>query len=294
MILVTGATGQLARLVIEHLLKSVPPNHIVAAVRNPEKAEDLKSRGITVREADYDQPEQWPSALEGVEKVLLISGPDVGGRVKQHKAVIDAIKQTESVKLVAYTSILRADTTQVSYAREDRETEKMIRALGIPFVFLRHGWYIENYTMNAEYALKEGVIYGCAGTGRISGASRADYAEAAATVLTSTAELKEIYELAGDMSFTLQDVALDMSWQTGKTVAYLDMSEEEYRTLLIDFGLPEGLASTLAIADTGVANGDVYSESRDLSNLIGRSTTYLSAVVEEALSQIGHEGTPGC
>ncbi|ONH49738.1 NAD(P)H dehydrogenase (quinone) [Pseudomonas cedrina] len=293
MILVTGATGQLARLVIEHLLKSVPSNQIVAAVRNVEKAEDLKSRGIIVREADYDQPEQWYSALEGVEKVLLISGPEVGGRVKQHKAVIDAIKQTGSVKLVAYTSILRADTSQVSYASEDRETEKMIREIGVPFVFLRHGWYIENYTMNAEYAVKEGVLYGCASTGKISGASRADYAEAAATVLTTTAELKEIYELAGDMSFTLQDVALDMSWQSGKTVTYLDMSEDEYRTLLIDFGLPEGLASTLAIADTGVANGDVYSESRDLSDLIGRGTTHLSAVLEEALSRMGNEGSSG-
>ncbi|VVN29027.1 Quinone oxidoreductase 2 [Pseudomonas fluorescens] len=293
MILVTGATGQLARLVIEHLLKSVPSNQIVAAVRNIEKAEDLKSRGIIVREADYDLPEQWSSALKGVEKVLLISGPDVGGRVKQHKAVIDGIKQTESVKLVAYTSILRADTTQVSYAREDRETEKMIREIGIPFVFLRHGWYIENYTMNAEYAVKEGVLYGCASTGKISGATRTDYAEAAATVLTTTAELKEIYELAGDMSFTLQDVALDMSLQSGKSVVYLDMSEDEYRTLLIDFGLPEGLASTLAIADTGVANGDVFSESRDLSDLIGRTTTPLSAVLEEALSRMGNEGSAG-
>jgi NAD(P)H dehydrogenase (quinone) len=288
MILVTGAAGQLGRLVIENLLKKIPAHKIVAAVRNIEKAKDLKERGIVVREADYDRPEHWPSALDGVEKVLLISAAEVGSRVRQHKTVIDAVKNSDSVSFLAYTSMLRADTSKVSYVSEDRETEKMINQAGRPSVFLRHGWYTENYTMNTASAIESGHLYGCAGSGKISGASRADYAEAAATVLTTSGPLKQVYELAGDTSFTLEDVASEISRQSGKPVSYVDMPEDGYQALLLNHGLSENLASAPAIADTGVANGDVYSESRDLSELIGRHTTPLSTLVEAALRSESH------
>ncbi|MCB5186297.1 SDR family oxidoreductase [Methylobacillus gramineus] len=286
MILVTGAAGQLGRLVIGHLLKTVPAHHIVAAVRHPEKVRDLQQQGITVRRADYNQPGDWPAALADIDKILLISGPEVGIRTTHHKTVIDAVKNSATVKLIAYTSMLRAGTSGVPYASEDRETEAMIRASGVPHVFMRHGWYTENYTMNSGYALQGGALYGCAKNGRISGASRNDYAEAAATVLTSTDVIKPIYELAGDTSFTLAEVAAEISKQAGVPVTYLDMPEADYRALMVTYGLSENLANTLAQADTGAAGGDVYSESKGLSTLIGRPTTPLAVIVQEALSNL--------
>ena len=284
MILVTGAAGQLGRLVIEYLMAHVPAQQIVAAVRHPEKVADLAARGVVVRVADYDKPEHWPIALQGVEKVLLISGPDVGTRVRQHQTVIEAVAASESVRLMAYTSMLRADTSKVPYASEDRETERLIRETGVPHVFLRHGWYTENYTMSAGYAVQEGKLYGCAKNGRISGASRTDYAEAAASVLAAKDSVKSVYELAGNSSFTLAEVAAEISLQSGQLVEYVDLSEQDYQTLLENYGLPNGLAKTLALADTGAANGDVYSESKDLTQLINRPTTSLATVVDIALA----------
>ncbi|GKS84395.1 SDR family oxidoreductase [Acidovorax sp. SUPP1855] len=269
---------------MEHLLARVPAHRIVAAVRHPEKVADLAARGVVVRRADYDHPEDWPAALQGVRKVLLISGPEVGTRIRHHRTVVEAAAASGSVWLMAYTSMLRADTTEVPYASEDRETERLIRESRVPYVFLRHGWYTENYTMNAGYAVHEGKLYGCAKSGRISGASRIDYAEAAATVLTAVGQIRPVYELAGDESFTLSEVAAEISRQSGRSVEYVDLPEEDYRALLESYGLSNGLSSTLALADTGAANGDVYSESKDLSNLIGRPTTSLATAVEIALA----------
>lgn len=290
MILVTGASGQLARLVIEYLMARVPAQQIVAAVRHPEKVADLAARGVVVRLADYDKPEHWADALQGVEKVLLISGTEVGTRVRQHQNVIEAVAASGSVKLLAYTSMLRADSSKVPYVSEDRETERLIRETGVPYVFLRLGWYTENCTMNAGYAVQEGKLYGCAQNGRISGASRSDYAEAAATVLTAAGQMKPVYELAGSTSFTLSEVAAEISRQSGHPVEYVDLSQQDYQALLENYGLPSGLSKTLALAVTGAANGDGYSESDDLAQLIGRSTRSLATVVENALrTEVGKE-----
>lgn len=282
MILITGATGQLSRLVINHLLESLPPQRIVAAVRDPAKAADLRAQGIDVRQADYDKPDQWISALEGVEKVLLISAPEVGLRTRQHQHVVEAAKQAGSVSFIAYTSVLRADTAALPYASEDRFTEGLIKATGIPCTFLRHGWYTENYTMNAAAAVQQGALYGCARNGRISGAARADYAAAAAAVLAAD-RAEKIYELAGDSSFTLDEVAFEISRQSGKSVKYVDMPEDEYRALLIQYGLSANLANTLALADTAAAEGEVHDESRALSQLIHRPTTPLADTVRDSL-----------
>lgn len=284
MICVTGATGQLGGLVVGELLKSVPAGQIVAAVRRPEAAHDLRELGIVVREADYAQPGHWPLALAGVQKVLLISSPDVGERVAQHRNVIDAVRDSASVRLLAYTSMLRADTSRVPYASEDRATEALIAASGVPSVFLRHGWYTENYTVHALSSVRDGILHGCAGTGRISGAARADYAAAAAAVLTAPAGCKPVYELAGDSSFSLEELAQEIARQAGKGVRYADMTEPDYRALLTRHGFPSAVAATLASADTGAAHGDVLSDSRELSELIGRPTTTLQALVAAALA----------
>lgn len=285
MIVVTGATGNLGRLVIDSLLRKIPASDIVAAVRNVEKASDLATLGIDVRQADYDRSESWPSALRGARKVLLISSSEVGQRTKQHAAVIDAAREA-GVKLLAYTSILHADTSILGLASEHRETEAMIRNSHIPFVLLRNGWYTENYTAGIGSALASGTMYGCAGDGKISSATRADFAEAAATVLCKENQEGKVYELAGDRGFTLAEFAAEISRQSGKEIPYVNLPEADYKEALLKAGLPEGFAELMANSETGVSRGALFDDDRQLSRLIGRPTTSLAAAVKGALSRI--------
>lgn len=282
MIVITGATGQLGRLVIESLLKRVPPTSIIAAVRDVEKAKDIAALGVQVRQADYNQPTSWDAALQGADKVLLISSSEIGQRTRQHQAVIEAAKRAE-VALLAYTSILHADTSILGLAGEHRETEAAIRASGLPFVLLRNGWYTENYTMGIHTALSLGAVYGCAGDGRISSAARADYAEAAAVVLTSDNQAGKAYELAGDISYTLSEFAAEISRQSGKSINYVNLPEDQYKKALLNAGLPERLAELLANSDTGVSNGALFDDGKQLSRLIGRPTSALETAVSTVL-----------
>jgi NAD(P)H dehydrogenase (quinone) len=282
MIVVTGATGQLGQLVIKALLKKVPAKSIVAAVRNVEKAKDLAALGVQVRRADYNQPESWSTALQGADKVLLISSSEVGQRSKQHKAVIDAAKRS-GVKLLAYTSVLRADTSPLGLAVEHKETEEYLRASGVPFALLRHGWYTENYTMGIPAALAHNAVFGCAGDGRISSATRADYAEADASVLTAENQAGKVYELAGDTSYTLTELAAEIARQSGKAIGYVNLPEAEYEKALLGAGLPGFLAQLLADSDTGVSKGALFDDGKQLSKLIGRPTTPLAEVVKKSL-----------
>jgi len=282
MIVITGATGQLGRLVIDSLLKKVPAADLVAAVRDVEKAKDIAALGIQVRQADYNQPASWNAALQGAVKVLLISSSEIGQRTQQHRVVIDAAKRA-GVKLLAYTSVLHADTSVLGLAGEHRETEAAIRASGLPFVLLRNGWYTENYAMGIPTALSLGAVYGCAGNGRISSAVRADYAEAAAVILTSDNQAGKVYELAGDTSYTLSDFAAEISRQSGKTINYVNLPEAEYKKALLGAGLPESLAELLANSDTGVSKGALLDDGKQLRNLIGRPTSALETTVSAAL-----------
>ncbi len=282
MIVVTGATGQLGHLVIKALLKKVRAPSIVAAVRNVEKAKDIAALGVQVRHADYDKPDTWDAALKGADRVLLISASEIGKRAKQHRAVIDAAKRA-GVKLLAYTSILHADTSPLGLAAEHRETEAMIRASGVPSVLLRHSWYTENYTAGIPNALAHGAVYGCAGDGRVSSATRADYAEADVAVLTADNQAGKIYELAGDTSYTLTELAAEISRQSGKNVGYVNLPETEYRNVLIKAGLPEPVAALLSDSDTGVSKGGLFDDGHQLSKLIGRATTPMTTSVSAML-----------
>lgn len=282
MILVTGATGQLGHLVIQSLLKKVPPQQIVAAVRNRDKAKDLKALGIQVREADYNNPESWNIALAGIQKLLLISANEVGSRVRQHKTVIDAAKKYGKLELLAYTSILHADTSALVLAQEHKETEKMIKDSGIRYSLLRNGWYTENYTMSAKSAVEHGAVFGAVKEGRIASASRQDYADAAAAVLTME-NPKPVYELAGDTSYTLGELAAEIAKQSGKAVKYNNLPEADYKTFLVKVGLPEGFAGVLAQSDAAAAEGGLYDESHQLSQLIGRKTTPMAQTVTASL-----------
>lgn len=282
MIAITGATGQLGRLVIESLLERVPADEIIALVRSPEKAASLAARGVTVRAADYRDPNSLSAAFTGVSQLLLISGNEIGQRLAQHRNVIEAARAAK-VGRILYTSLLRADTSTLSLAGEHLATEQLIKASGIPYVLLRHGWYTENYTVSIKPSLGLGAFYGSAGTGRIASATRRDFAAADATALLDTSLQNATLELAGDDAYTLADLAAEVSRQTGQPLPYIDIPEEAYRDALLKAGLPEGLATLLAHSDTEVAKGTLFDEGRQLSRLLGRPTTTLSQAVAEAL-----------
>ncbi|WP_028292219.1 SDR family oxidoreductase [Oceanobacter kriegii] len=285
MIVVTGASGQLGRLVIEQLLAGgkVAATDIVAAVRSPEKVADLAEQGVVVHEADYTKPETLVSAFAGADKLLLISSSEVGQRFVQHKNAIEAAKEA-GVALVAYTSILNAAESPLPLAAEHKQTEALLAESGVPFVLLRNGWYSENYAMGAPAALQLEALYGCAGDGKISSAARADYAAAAAAVLTaSDDQAGKVYELAGDDAYTLTELAAIISAESGKEIPYVNLPEADYAGALKQAGLPEGLAVLLAESDTGASKGGLFDNSKTLSALIGRATTPMSDSVKAAL-----------
>ncbi|AFE10071.1 NADPH:quinone oxidoreductase 2 [Corallococcus coralloides DSM 2259] len=275
MIVVTGATGRLGRFVIEGLLKQVPANQVAVVVRNPDKAAEWAARGVHVRKADYSRPETWDGVFSLGDTVLLISSSEVGQRRKQHQTVVDAAKKA-GVGLLAYTSILHADTSRMVLAPEHLFTEEAIRASGLPFVFLRHSWYLENYTESAKRTLEQGVLRGCAKDGRVAPATRQDYADAAVAVLTGTGHEHQVYELAGDTGFTLAEYAAELSRQSGRTVTYQDLPPADFAAALQQAGLPKGYADVLANSDEGIARGDLNDTSRTLSRLVGRPTTTLA------------------
>jgi NAD(P)H dehydrogenase (quinone) len=279
-IAVTGATGQLGRLVVEHLKTLVPAGDIVALARDPAKAADL---GVTIRAADYAQPETLAAALTDVDTLLLISSDAVGQRVDQHRNVIEAAKAA-GVKRIAYTSILRADTTPIALAQEHIATEALIKASGLTYALLRNGWYLENYTGSLAGAIAAGAIIGASGEGKISAATRADYAEAAAVVLSTPDAENRVYELAGDTAFTRADLAAEVSRQTGKTIAYNDLPEATYAGILESFGLPAPFAAILAQSDVGAGQGGLFDDGHALSGLIGHPTTSLADAVAQALT----------
>lgn len=284
MIAVTGATGQLGRKVIAALLKKVPAQAIVAAVRTPARAADLAAQGVIVRQADYGQPETLEAAFAGVEKLLLISGSEVGQREAQHRAVIRAARAA-GVRFIAYTSLLHADTSPLGLALEHRATEALLKASGIPFALLRNGWYTENYAASISPALAHHAFIGAAGAGRIASAARQDYADAAAEVMTRADQAGKVYELAGDDSYTLAEFAAEIAAQSGKKVDYVNLSQAEFAAALKSAGLPEGLAEMLADSDAGAEQGALFSDSRQLSSLIARPTTPWQAVIRAALTQ---------
>lgn len=278
-IAVTGATGQLGTLVVEELKKRVPHENIVALVRTPEKASQL---GIEVRAFDYNKPEGLEKPLAGIDRLLLISGNEMGQRASQHLNVIEAAVKA-GVQWIVYTSLLRADSSTLSLAGEHAETEEAIRRSGIEYTILRNGWYTENYTGSIKGAVAGGVFMGSAGNGRISSASRADYAEAAAVVITNESHKGKTYELAGDEYYTLNDLAAEISKQTGKNIPYNNLPEQEYAKILESLGVPAPSAAAVASWDVSASNDDLFDDAHQLSTLIGRPTTPLSDSVRAAL-----------
>ena len=279
---VTGATGHLGPLVIQELLsRGVPAADVVAIVRSPEKAAELTDRGVVVRTGDYSRPETLPSALEGVDVLLLISASEPGQRLPQHAAVVDAAAAA-GVGRIVYTSVLRADSTPLVLAPDHKATEELIRASGVPFTLLRNGWYTENYTAQLPQYLARGAVVAAGGDGRIAAATRADYAAAAAAVLVQDGHGGATYELGGT-PFTFKELAATITDVTGTTVVYTAVSTTELVGILTGAGLDAGTAGFVAALDESIDRGDLDTDSTDLARLIGRPPTSLTEAVRAAV-----------
>ncbi|HEY5853783.1 MAG TPA: SDR family oxidoreductase [Aldersonia sp.] len=283
-IAVTGVSGHLGRFVVERLLeRGVPAGDIVAVVRTPEKIADLAARGVVVRAADFGDRAAVTAALAGVDRLLLVSGSEIGQRIPQHTNVIEAAKAA-GVGFVAYTSAPYAATSPLALAADHKATEEVLTASGIPHAVLRNGWYWENYTNDLAGTIARGTLYGAAGTGKVAGAARTDYAEAAAVVLTSDGHDGKVYELGGDERLTYADLAAKISEVAGSTVTYENLPQAKYAQLLVGAGVPEQFAEILADNDAGIAVGALDIDSGDLQKLIGRASTPVADVLRAALA----------
>ncbi|HCT5886315.1 TPA: SDR family oxidoreductase [Proteus mirabilis] len=282
MIAITGATGLLGQHVIENLLQTVPANQIVEFARDVKKGSSLSQKGVLVRQADYNDKASLITALQGVDKLLLISSSEVGKRTIQHRNVIEAAKSAD-VQFIAYTSILHADRSPLSLHVEHVETEKMLADSGISYTLLRNGWYTENYLASVPAALEHGVFLGAAGDGKIASATRADYALAAARVISEEGHIGKVYELAGDEAWTLEQLAKELTKQSGKQVIYNNLSQADFVAALKTAGLPDKLSNMLADSDIGASKGGLFDDSHTLSKLIGRRTTTLAESIKAIL-----------
>jgi NAD(P)H dehydrogenase (quinone) len=282
-VVVTGATGHFGHLTVESLLRrGVPPEEIIATGRRVDTLGDLADRGVSVRRADYSDEESLRQAFTGADRLLVVSGTEVGQRARQHTNVVTAARAT-GVQLVAYTSVIRADTSRLLIAHEHRATEEALRDSGLPHTLLRNSWYVENYTAQLPAYLEHGIA-GAADDGQVSAATRADYAEAAAAVLTDEGHAGAIYELGGP-AFTMTELAEVVSAATGQTVSYTDMSPQEYEAFLVRAGLPEPVAAAFADNERGVAEGELYVATDDLEKLLGRPATPLRTAVDMAIRE---------
>ena len=278
---VTGATGKLGRLVLDEMLQKVAPGEIVALARDPAALADYAMKGVQVRRADYDDPASLDAGLKGVDRVLLISGNAVGQRGRQHGNLIEAAKKA-GASYLAYTSILNARNSKLALAPEHKETEEILERSGLNHDVLRMPWYSDNYVGGLAPAIEAGAIYGAAGQGRFSTASRADLAAGAAAALVG-GKGGDIYELAGDESWTMDQFAAEVSKHSGKPVKYVNQSEADYTRTLEGAGLPPPVAALLASTSYLASEGQLENNDRQLSKLSGRPTTPIGETIRQAL-----------
>ncbi|MFN3866238.1 MAG: SDR family oxidoreductase [Demequina sp.] len=284
-IAVTAASGNLGPLVVEELLsRGVRPSHIVAVVRDLARADAMAAQGVTIRQGNYDNPPSLAAALEGVDRVLVISGSELGRRVQQHANAIDAARDA-GVRLVAYTSVLRAGEATVNpLVGEHVGTERYLEDSGLPFVILRNGFYTENYADQARQALASGEVLTSAGDGRTASASRRDFAAAAATVLTTPGHEGKRYELAGDSGWTMHDLAEVIGRIGARRVHARQVDAASHLESLLGAGVPQPYAEFAVALDQAVRVGELDTAGDDLARLAGRATTPLEEGLRAAMS----------
>ncbi|CAG7614014.1 SDR family oxidoreductase [Paenibacillus allorhizosphaerae] len=279
--LVTGATGRLGTKIVETLLKSVPASQLAVSVRNPEKAEGLRARGVEVRQGDFDRPETLNSAFANIDRLLIISADgDTETRIRQHTNAVAAAERS-GVRFIAYTSIANATESANFLAPVHRATEEAIVKTGIPYSFLRNNWYLEN-----EISSIQGVMAGApwvtsAGSGKVGWALQQDYAEAAAAVLAGNGHENTIYELSGK-PLTQEELASALGTVLGKKVSVQQVDDTTYADIMKGAGVPEFVIPILVGIQQGIREGTLQIESNDFEKLLGRPITS----IREALTQI--------
>ena len=282
-VVVTGATGQLGRLVVEDLLSGgLPAGQIAAAGRSVEKIADLADRGVRVAAIDFTEPDTLVAAFTGADVLLLVSSSAIGARALQHANVIEAAAAA-GVGRIVYTSAPHADTSALVLAPEHKATEALIQASGLAFTILRNGWYTENFLGSVEQARATGELVSSAGAGRVASASRADYAAAAARVLTETGHEGRVYELSGDTAWGFDELANVLGDLVGRPVVYRSVTAEEHLAILTAAGLDAGTAQFVVALDGNTRDGLLAETSGDLGKLIGRPTTPLAEGLRAAL-----------
>jgi len=283
-IVVTGATGQLGRLVVEKLLdRGVPAADIVAVGRSTDKIADLATRGVTVVAADYTDPASLDAAFAGADKVLLVSSSDFNDRAGQHRHAIDAA-QRAGVSHLAYTSGPKATTSSILLMADHKATEEYLAESGVPSTVLRNGWYVENYTAQLPTYLEHGMV-GAAGNGRVSLALRSELAEAAAAVLAGEGHEGKIYELGGE-AITLTELAALLSSAAGQSISYTDVPVATLTGILVGAGVPAPLAEVFADIDRAIADGELEVDPKDLETLLGRTATSVTDAVKIAVAAL--------
>jgi NAD(P)H dehydrogenase (quinone) len=282
-ILVTGATGQLGAKVVEALLASVPAERLAVSVRDTEKANDLRSRGVEVRQGDFDNPASLDAAFAGVDRLLIVSTQgDNETRIRQHLAAVSAAERA-GVGFIAYTSVANAEETSLFLAPVHRATEEAIRKTGIPYSFLRNNWYIENEIGTIQGVLAGAPVVTLAGVGKVGWASRGDYAQAAAAVLAGNGHENTIYELSGT-PITHEDLAAFFSKVLERNVAVQQVDDETYATIIASVGVPEQVVPILVAIQSAIREGALEVKSNDLETLLGRPATPLSESINEIVN----------
>ncbi|MEC0206436.1 SDR family oxidoreductase [Paenibacillus lautus] len=279
-IIVTGASGQLGGLVLQHLLKKVPASHIVAVVRNLEKASAVVELGIEVRQGDYNDPESLHNAFVAGTKLLFISGSETDDpiRVVQHANVVKAARDV-GIKHIAYTSFAFAEDNP--FALVHMATEYAIRTTNIPYTFLRNGGYTEFFVNPSLKAnVENGTIITNANKGKVNSVNRSDLALAAATVLTEDGHENKEYNLVSNHPWSFDDLAEILSEVSGKSVVHQSVSFEEEKNILVRAGMPESFAETTAFIYNTIAEGNMERTTDDLKKLIGFQTPINELVIK--------------
>ncbi|GIG85801.1 NAD(P)H-binding protein [Plantactinospora endophytica] len=285
-IVLTGATGQLGRLIIADLLAAgVPADGITAIARSRAKAADLTARGVRLHLADYDEPATFAGAFRPEDRVLLISGTDVGRRVPQHAAVVEAAR-IAGVAQLGYVSVFGGPKADFQLAADHRETERLVLDSGLPHTLLRNNWYSEMYAVNELPGIlaRGAVVTNVAPGSRIATASRADYAAAAAVVLREDGHLGRAYELSGDTAWTFDEFAAEVSRQSGRTVVHESLAPAERAAILTSVGVPAPFADVLVDVDDAIGRGLLAGTPGELSRLIGRPTTPIADTIALGLA----------
>jgi NAD(P)H dehydrogenase (quinone) len=282
-LLVTGATGKLGRKVVENLLQTVPASQLAVSVRNLDKAEDLRARGVDVRHGDFDVPETLDKAFAGIDRLLIISADgDNETRIRQHTNAVEAAARAK-VGFIAYTSLGNAAESKLFLAPPHQAAEQAIVKTGIPYSFLRNNWYLENEIPSIQGVLAGAPWVTSAESGKVGWALQQEYAEAAAAVLAGEGHENTVYELSGK-PLTQAELVTALGDVLGKEVPLQQVDDEQYADTMKQAGVPEFALPIVVGIQQGIREGQLEIESQDFEKLLGRPLTPIAKALDQIVS----------